>query len=325
MTALSFVETMRAEGHKAIVHTAAASNLGQMLVKICAADGVPLVNIVRRPAHVEQLRALGAEHVLDSSTPTFGATCSRRSPRPVRRSLRRDRWRLARRTDPRRDGARSEPGDDELQPLRLVDAQAALHLRLARPLADAARADVRAVVERRRLPRENALRKLGPEVAARMFRRVASELTRRRLRATTRADLARSAARPRDAACVRADVDRREVPDHRRPLTPDTTCRHRTTAVAAASARVRALVARDGHARARHAGCSSARRRITVVREGEGTHMKSIRKSRTKLDELAPRTLETKQLRAVTGGMCMAFPTEGPDQCKVDYECWNNG
>ena len=71
MTALSFVETMRAEGHTAIVQTAAASNLGQMLVKICAADRVPLVNIVRRPAQVAQLRALGAQHVLDSSSPTF--------------------------------------------------------------------------------------------------------------------------------------------------------------------------------------------------------------------------------------------------------------
>jgi NADPH:quinone reductase-like Zn-dependent oxidoreductase len=71
MTALSFVETMRAEGHRAIVHTAAASNLGQMLVKICAADSVPLVNVVRRPAQVEQLRALGAEHVVDSSAATF--------------------------------------------------------------------------------------------------------------------------------------------------------------------------------------------------------------------------------------------------------------
>jgi NADPH:quinone reductase-like Zn-dependent oxidoreductase len=71
MTALSFVETMRAEKHAAIVHTAAASNLGQMLAKICAADRVPLVNIVRRAAQVEQLRALGAEHVLDSSSPSF--------------------------------------------------------------------------------------------------------------------------------------------------------------------------------------------------------------------------------------------------------------
>jgi NADPH:quinone reductase len=71
MTALSFVETMRAEGHRALVHTAAASNLGQMLVKICGADGVPLVNIVRRPAQAEQLRALGAEQVVDSTAPTF--------------------------------------------------------------------------------------------------------------------------------------------------------------------------------------------------------------------------------------------------------------
>jgi NADPH2:quinone reductase len=73
MTALSFVETMRAEKHTAIVHTAAASNLGQMLVKICKADGVPLVNIVRRPAHVAQLRELGAQYVVDSSAPTFTA------------------------------------------------------------------------------------------------------------------------------------------------------------------------------------------------------------------------------------------------------------
>jgi NADPH-dependent curcumin reductase CurA len=62
---------MRAEKHSAIVHTAAASSLGQMLVKICAADGVPLVNIVRRPAQVAQLRELGAQYVVDSSSPTF--------------------------------------------------------------------------------------------------------------------------------------------------------------------------------------------------------------------------------------------------------------
>jgi NADPH2:quinone reductase len=71
LTALSMVETMRMEGHTALVHTAAASNLGQMLVKICLADGVPLVNIVRRPEQVELLRSLGAEHVCDSSAPTF--------------------------------------------------------------------------------------------------------------------------------------------------------------------------------------------------------------------------------------------------------------
>jgi len=71
LTALSMVETMRAEGHTALVHTAAASNLGRMLVRICAADGVPLVNVVRRPEHAEELRELGAVHVVDSSQPDF--------------------------------------------------------------------------------------------------------------------------------------------------------------------------------------------------------------------------------------------------------------
>jgi len=69
MTALSFVETMRAENHTAIVHTAAASNLGQMLVKICAADNVPLVNIVRRPGAVELPRALGPDDAPHRSSP----------------------------------------------------------------------------------------------------------------------------------------------------------------------------------------------------------------------------------------------------------------
>jgi NADPH2:quinone reductase len=71
LTALGFVETMRKEGHTAIVHTAAASNLGQMLNKLCIADGIPLVNIVRKPEQVELLRGLGAKYVLDSSTPEF--------------------------------------------------------------------------------------------------------------------------------------------------------------------------------------------------------------------------------------------------------------
>jgi NADPH2:quinone reductase len=71
LTALSMVETMRAEGHTALVHTAAASNLGQMLVKICSADGVGLVNIVRRAEQAERLRELGAVHVVDSSDADF--------------------------------------------------------------------------------------------------------------------------------------------------------------------------------------------------------------------------------------------------------------
>jgi NADPH:quinone reductase len=71
LTALAMVSAMRLENHTALVHTAAASNLGQMLVKICLADGVPLVNIVRSPAQVQVLRDLGAAHVVDTSAPTF--------------------------------------------------------------------------------------------------------------------------------------------------------------------------------------------------------------------------------------------------------------
>ena len=71
LTALGMVETMRLEGHKALVHTAAASNLGQMLVKICLKDKVPLVNIVRRPEQADVLKKVGATHVCVSSAPTF--------------------------------------------------------------------------------------------------------------------------------------------------------------------------------------------------------------------------------------------------------------
>lgn len=71
MTALGFVETARAEGHTAIVHTAAASSLGQMLQKICASDGVPLVNIVRSDEQVALLRGIGAAHVLNSRDADF--------------------------------------------------------------------------------------------------------------------------------------------------------------------------------------------------------------------------------------------------------------
>jgi NADPH:quinone reductase len=73
LTALGMVETMRMEGHTALVHTAAASNLGQMLNRICIADGVPLVNVVRRPEQGALLRDQGATHVVDSSQETFTA------------------------------------------------------------------------------------------------------------------------------------------------------------------------------------------------------------------------------------------------------------
>lgn len=73
LTALGMVETMKLEGHRAIVHTAAASNLGQMLVKLCEAEGIELVNIVRSDEQVNLLRELGARHVLNSTSPSFEA------------------------------------------------------------------------------------------------------------------------------------------------------------------------------------------------------------------------------------------------------------
>jgi NADPH:quinone reductase-like Zn-dependent oxidoreductase len=71
LTALGMTETMRREGHTALVHTAAASNLGQMLNRICLKDGIALVNIVRSPEQAEILRKLGAKHIVDSTALNF--------------------------------------------------------------------------------------------------------------------------------------------------------------------------------------------------------------------------------------------------------------
>jgi NADPH:quinone reductase-like Zn-dependent oxidoreductase len=71
LTSLGMVETMRREGHKALVHTAAASNLGQMLNKICLKDGIGLVNIVRSPQQADILRKISAKHICSTSAPGF--------------------------------------------------------------------------------------------------------------------------------------------------------------------------------------------------------------------------------------------------------------
>ncbi len=71
LTALAFVETMKLENHSALLNTAAASNLGQMLVKICRDDGIPLVNVVRKPEQVETLKNIGAEYICDTSDSDF--------------------------------------------------------------------------------------------------------------------------------------------------------------------------------------------------------------------------------------------------------------
>ena len=71
LTALGMVETMRMEGHTGLVHTAAASNLGQMLIKICLSEDIPLVNVVRKDEHVDMLKSLGASYVCNSSLDSF--------------------------------------------------------------------------------------------------------------------------------------------------------------------------------------------------------------------------------------------------------------
>ncbi|MCJ2187636.1 zinc-binding dehydrogenase [Novosphingobium beihaiensis] len=77
LTALAMTDTMRHEGHSALVHTAAASNLGQMLVRICKADGIPLVNVVRSEEQARLLRGIGAEFVCNSAAPDFDETLAR--------------------------------------------------------------------------------------------------------------------------------------------------------------------------------------------------------------------------------------------------------
>src|SRR3984893_10890936 len=71
LTALGMTETMRREGHKALVHTAAASNLGQMLNRICLKDGIPPVHIVRSKEQAGILHKIGAKYVVDSAAPSF--------------------------------------------------------------------------------------------------------------------------------------------------------------------------------------------------------------------------------------------------------------
>ena len=134
LTALGMVATMRREGHCGIVHTAAASNLGQMLVRLCLEENVPLVNIVRKSEHTELLRSIGAEHVVQldlaliHDRPDRGTHGNHGHAR-----LRRHRRRQAREPDPCRHGGGCKfVGHDVLQ-IRVDHSQAGLHLRRTRP------------------------------------------------------------------------------------------------------------------------------------------------------------------------------------------------
>ena len=71
MTVLGFIETMKLEGHKALIHTAASSNLGQMLIKICKTESIPLINIVRNSGQIELLKNVGANLVCNTSDESF--------------------------------------------------------------------------------------------------------------------------------------------------------------------------------------------------------------------------------------------------------------
>ena len=121
LTSLGMVETMRREGHKALVHTAAASNLGQMLNKICIADGVGLVNIVRTRQQEDLLKAPGREPRVRLQRPDLharphrGARRHRRDP-----GLRCHRRRHAGRADPHLHGSRDQQNGQGVQPLRLA-------------------------------------------------------------------------------------------------------------------------------------------------------------------------------------------------------------
>ena len=129
LTALGMIETMRREGHKALVHTAAASNLGQMLNKICLKDGIGLVNIVRSPAQAEILRKIGAKYVCDSTAPSFMDDLTHGAGRDRRHAgVRRHRRRQTGRPDPDLHGDGRQQDRQGLQPLRLHRAQAGLYL-----------------------------------------------------------------------------------------------------------------------------------------------------------------------------------------------------
>jgi NADPH2:quinone reductase len=171
------VETMRMEGHTALVHTAAASNLGQMLVKICLADDVPLVNVVRRPEQADLLRGLGAVHVCDSSSPTFlddlTAALTATGATLAFDAIGGGRW-------PVRSwvhgGGRSTPAVASTA-ATAATSQAGLHLRRSRPQPHRAHPQLRHGVGHRRLAAHPVPRKLGLPGMLRLRQRVVDELT----------------------------------------------------------------------------------------------------------------------------------------------------
>ena len=169
MTVLGMVETMRLEQHHALVHTAAASNLGQMLNRLCLAEAIPLVNIVRKPEQEEILRSAGATFVCNSTAATF-MTELIDALKATKATLAFDAiggGKLASQILTAMEAA-ADAGGRDLQPVRVVDPQAGLHLRRPRPRADRAHAQLRHGLGHRRVaapavPATNRSRRRGAD------------------------------------------------------------------------------------------------------------------------------------------------------------------
>lgn len=147
-TALGMVETMRREGHSGLVHTAAASNLGQMLVKLCQKDGVPLVNIVRKRDQEELLRSLGAVHVCNSGSPSFSDGSRRGAEGDLGDAcVRRHGWRNASESDSQWHGGSGQLDHGGVLTVWVDRPQAGIHLRRTRHGSDHTHQELRHGVE----------------------------------------------------------------------------------------------------------------------------------------------------------------------------------
>ena len=214
LTALGMTETMKREGHKALVHTAAASNLGQMLNKICQEDGIGLVNIVRSAEQAKLLYGIGAKHVVEFDLGHLyrgadaGAGRDRRHYR-----LRRDRRRQARQPDPDLHGGGAEQDRQGIQPLRLNHAQAGLHLRQPQHRAGRADAQLRHGLGRGRLAADAVPAEDRPVRAGAPTRARGEEPEDHLHQPLHENGVAHRGARPREHRRLRQARYGREVPD----------------------------------------------------------------------------------------------------------------
>ena len=176
LTALGMTETMRLEGHSAIVHTAAASNLGQMLNRLCQADGIPLVNVVRRNEQADLLRAAGAEHVVVSSADSFADDLTA-AITATGATLAFDAIGGGEQVDTLLPNGESLVGRAGVQSLRLRHPQTGLHLRRARSVGHDTAAHLRHVVGCGGMAPHPFLGRVGFERMAELQARVAAEIT----------------------------------------------------------------------------------------------------------------------------------------------------